>query len=104
MNNKVDLFIPTFNRPQFLKRILDYYNSYNVDFNIIIVDSSNQKNKKINKRSISLYPHLKIKYFDKISGNMNFHIKFGDMVKYAKSKYCVFCPDDDFIIPNGINE
>lgn len=102
--NKVDLFIPTFNRPEFLKRILNYYNSYNVDYNIFIVDSSNQNNKKINKRNISLYPHLNIKYIDKCSSNMNFHMKFGEMVKYAKSKYCVFCPDDDFIIPNGINK
>src|SRR5258708_4910875 len=24
------------------------------------------------------------------------------MIKYAKAKYCVFCADDDFVIPSGI--
>ena len=100
----VDLIIPTYNRPDFLKRILDYYNSYNVDFNIIIADSSFEANKKLNKKIISLFTKLKILYIDKFPQNLASHHKFGEMVQYTKSKYCVFCADDDFVTPNGIKE
>lgn len=104
MNNKVDLIIPTYNRPDFLRRILGYYDSYSVNFNIIIADSSSNNNKKLNKKIVSYFPNLKIQYIDKFPQNLASHLKFGEMVKYAKSKYCIFCPDDDFIIPNGINQ
>lgn len=101
---KVDLIIPTYNRPELLKRLLAYYNNYNVDFNIIIADSSNSINKKINKKYISSFSQLKILYVDKFPEKQVSHHKFGEMIKFAKSKYCVFCPDDDFIVPNGIKQ
>lgn len=101
---KVDLFIPTYNRPEYLKRILNYYALQKVNFNIIIADSSSSSNKKLNKKISSLFPKLKIRYLDKFSEKQVSHHKFAEMVKYSKSKYCVFCADDDFIVPNGIME
>lgn len=101
---QVDLFIPTFNRPDFLNRILSYYNSYKVNFNIIIADSSTKLNKKKNKKIVTSFPDLKILYLDKFPDKLISHHKFAKMLKYAKSKYCVFCADDDFVVPNGINE
>ncbi len=100
--SNLDLIIPTFNRPEFLSRILDYYNNYNVDYNIIIADSSSTANKIRNKKVIALFPKLNISYI-KFSSKLPSHIKFGIMVKKARSKYVCFCPDDDFIIPNGID-
>lgn len=102
--DKLDLIIPTFNRPEFLQRILSYYNSYHIDFNIIIADSSNRSNKKLNKKTVSLFSKLNILYIDKFLEKQPSHHKYGEMVKYAKSKYVCFCPDDDFITPNGIRE
>lgn len=104
MNNLVDLIIPTFNRPDFLERILNYYSTYGKDFNFIIADSSNSTNKRRNKKIISTYAKLNIRYLDKFPQNLQQHNKFAEMIKFAKSKYCVFCADDDFIIPNGIKE
>ena len=100
----IDLIIPTYNRPYFLRRILDYYNSYKVNYNIIVADSSSKDNKKLNKDIISSYPKLKILYIDQFPMKMVSHQKFGQMVKYAKSKYVCFCADDDFITPSGIKE
>lgn len=104
MNNKVDLIIPTYNRPNFLRRILGYYDSYSVNFNIIIADSSANNNKKLNKKIVSYFPNLKIQYIDKYNQNLASHLKFAEMIKHVVSKYCVFCPDDDFIVPDGINK
>lgn len=100
----VDLFIPTFNRPDFLERILSYYDTNKVDFNIIIADSSSMPNKVKNRKIISSFPGLKILYLDKFSDKLISHLKFAEMLKYGKSKYSVFCADDDFIVPNGIKE
>lgn len=102
--NKLELIIPTYNRPGFLQRILNYYNSYKVNFKIIIADSSNQLNKKLNKKTAFSFPKLNILYVDKFLEKQPSHQKYAGMVKYIKSKYCVFCPDDDFIVPNGIKE
>ncbi len=102
MKNKVDIVIPVHNRTKLLKRILDYYNEYGQDFNFIIADSSNKINKAINKKLVESFTKLKILYIDKFSEDLPQHIKFGKMINYINNKYCVFCPDDDFIIPNGI--
>lgn len=102
--NKVDLIIPTYNRPNFLKRLLDYYSAYGMDFNFIIADSSNLINKSRNKKIVNTYSKLKILYIDKFSPNLSQHDKFAEMIKYAKNKYVCFCADDDFIIPNGIKK
>lgn len=99
-----DLIIPTYNRPKFLRRILYYYNTYGKSFDITIADSSSPKNKKINKKIASSFPKLNILYIDKFSEKQPSHHKYAEMVKYIKSKYCVFCPDDDFIVPKGIEE
>lgn len=102
--NKITLIIPTYNRPAFLKRILDFYNSYEINFDTIVADSSSSLNKKSNKKIVLSFPNLKILYIDKFPQNLPSHYKYGEMVKYVKGKYCVFCPDDDFIVPNAIKE
>lgn len=100
----ITLMIPTYNRPEFLKRILQYYNQYKVNFNIIVADSSKPYNKKLNRKIVQLFPNLNILYIDKFSSKLISHHKFAKMVEFVKTKYCVFCADDDFIVPNGINE
>ena len=102
--NKVDLIIPTYNRPNFLKRILAYYSLHGKNFSFIIADSSSPINKSHNKKIINTFSKLNILYIDKFPQNLSQHDKFAEMIKFAKSKYCVFCADDDFIVPNGIKE
>lgn len=101
--NKVDIIIPTYNRTDYLKRILNYYQKYGCDFNFIVADSSSPENKKSNKELISSYKKLKILYIDKFSPNLIQSRKFAEMVKYVKNKYVCFCADDDFIIPTAIS-
>lgn len=101
---KLDLIIPTHNRTNLLKRILDYYKEAGQDFNFIIADSSNSYNKKINKTLVNQYQDLKILYLDKFEEKLPQHVKFAKMVRYAESKYVCFCADDDFITPTGIKQ
>lgn len=102
--NNIDIIIPTHNRTDLLNRILNYYSKVGLEFNFIIADSSSPINKAHNKKIINTYPKLKILYIDDFPQNLQQHIKFASMVKYIKSKYCVFCADDDFILPSAIKE
>lgn len=102
--NIVDVIIPTHNRTNYLKRVLDYYSDQNSDFNFIVADSSSPTIKQLNKKLVRNYSKLRILYIDKFSDKLIQSHKFAEMVKYAKSKYCVFCADDDFIVPEAIKE
>lgn len=100
----VNIIIPTYNRPEYLRRLLDYYNKYGRGFGIIIADSSADGNKKLNREIISTFPDLKIRYVDKYLESTKPYYKFADSLNYASEKYSVFCGDDDFLIPDGLNK
>jgi glycosyltransferase domain-containing protein len=101
---KIDLVIPTYNRPELLKRILDYYQPYKNLFRIIVADSSRPENKAENRKIIKNLANMKIVHLDHFSSQLEQHHKFAEMTKFVKSKYCVFCADDDFIVPRGVLE
>ena len=101
---KCTIIIPTYNRPNYLMRLLDYYNKYGREFNIIIADASSNENKKLNKKNISLFPNLKIIYLDDYPSKINAYYKICDALNRVNTKYSVLCADDDFITPNGINK
>jgi len=101
---KSTIIIPTYNRPEYLKWLLDYYHKYGNDFDIVVADSSSAENKKLNRKIVLSFLDLNIQYIDKYPEEVDPYHKFADMVNYAKEKYCVFCADDDFVVPNGINQ
>lgn len=101
---KVTIIIPTFNRPSYLKRVLDYYSGYSVDYNIIVADSSSDENKILNKEIISSFQNLNILYLSHYSDKINPNYKLADALNYVQTEYCVLCADDDFITPEGIKQ
>jgi len=99
---KCTIIIPTYNRSYHLKRILNYYNEYGRDYNIIVADSSSDENKRINKKNILSISKIEILHLDNYSTEITPHAKFAGAVNHVNTKYCVFCADDDFITPKGI--
>ncbi len=100
---KFTIIIPTYNRPNYLKRTLGYYKECKDDFEIIIADSSSDENKKKNKEVISPFPSLKILHLNNYLESINPWYKFADAINFVKSKYCLFCSDDDFVIPKTVS-
>ncbi len=98
------ILIPTFNRPNYLRRLLSYYNKFGENYNIIIADSSSNDNKKLNKKSVLIFSNLDIHYIDKYPSKIEASHKINNALNYVNTKYCVVCADDDFITPNGINK
>ncbi len=98
------IVIPTYNRPDYLRRILSYYNKYGGDYNIIVADSSSDENKKLNNKLILSFSNLNILHLFNYHSDILATHKIADAINYVEDKYCVLCADDDFITPNGINK
>ena len=98
------ILIPTYNRSEYLRRILSYYNEYGGNYNIIVADSSSDENKKRNKKIISSFSSIDILHIKNYSSDIDPYYKISDALKHVKTEYCAICADDDFVTPNGINQ
>jgi len=101
---KYTIIIPTYNRPDYLKRLLSYYDSYNIKSKIIIADSSSEDNKIENKRISSHFTDMNILHIADYPYTISPNNKLCDILNYVNSEYSLFCADDDFTTPNGITQ
>ncbi|OGN04116.1 MAG: hypothetical protein A2831_02285 [Candidatus Yanofskybacteria bacterium RIFCSPHIGHO2_01_FULL_44_17] len=98
--------IPTYNRPEYLKRILGYFKEYGAGFEFVIADSSTADNKILNQKTVDVFNQacgLKCVRYS-YDGSIHLWEKLADALSKIKSKYCVLCADDDFVVPKGIRE
>lgn len=91
--SSVTVIIPAHNRPQKLRRLLHYY--YQTNIEIIVADSSDLPITFLNE-----FPNLKYFYFPK----EQFIKKIYLILPYISTKYVVYCADDDFIVPQAIEQ
>ena len=101
---KCTIVIPTYNRPNHLKRILSYYHQYGSGLPIIIADSSSEEIKKLNRGTVSAFHDTYFTYLDKYELSTNPFHKIFHASQQVSTEYCVMCADDDFITPSGIKE
>lgn len=104
IQSDITMIIPTHNRPDYLKRCLMYFETYQtVNFKIIVLDSSTAENKELNKKTCKLLKKFTIEYFqfDQTNAFMS-KMHFG--MKQVQSEFVCFCADDDFIVEEGIIE
>lgn len=90
--NKYTIIIPEHNRPEHLKRLLEYFLSFNL--NIIVIDSSNIKFKYLNEYN----DKVTYKFYPK----MDLANKLFKILDLIETPYVVMCADDDFLVPNSI--
>ncbi len=100
----ISILIPTINRSEFLLRALNYYHIINYDGQIIIGDSSDEECHKdaIRKAISEKFTSLKILYTHYPKDKYTIHSVFKEMINQAKTPYCVFSGDDDFLVPAGL--
>jgi len=94
------LIVPTFNRPESLKRLLRYLVAHEVDFPVLVLDSSSPKVRKINRRLITSLDFS----CDYIEFQEDVHPfdKFREGIEGVKTPLCGLCADDDIPIIEGI--
>ncbi len=103
MNKNCAILIPTLNRPDFVIRQLNYYASLNCPYTLYYADSSNQENAERIKNEIKkLENKLDVVYLPSPAGDVM--KSFVQLISSAKEKYVTFLGDDDYWVPDTLNE
>ena len=99
----ITLCIPTRNRPEFILRVLLYYQSMNFHGKISIGDSSDVAVAKRIKDSLSQFANsLEISYRYLPGYNVGQALLY--LAEEINTAYVTSIPDDDFLIPSGISK
>lgn len=91
--NNVTIVIPSYNRHRQLTRLLEYYS--NTNFPIIVGDSTTTPYPLGH-----IYKNISYLHFP----NIPYAKKLPLIYKHVRTKYVLFCADDDFVIPSGIEQ
>lgn len=97
MNDQITIIIPTYNRCEYLLRLLTYLARQECPYAIIIADSSSDNYKTTNRANINKFDKLSLKIMEFEKDYLVFK-KWADAAKTVTTPYSVLCADDDFII------
>ena len=87
----VTVIIPAHNRPERLRRLLDYYSR--TDIKILIPDSSDLPFADAKKYPNAVYLHRP---------KLHFLLKLNEVLPMIDTPYVLYCADDDFTVPAAI--
>ena len=87
----VTVIIPAHNRPERLRRLLDYYSR--TDIKVLVPDSSDHPFADAEK-----YPDITYLHRPKL----HFLLKLKEGLPMISTPYVLYCADDDFAVPSGI--
>ncbi len=93
------LFVPTRNRPEFVRRLLSFYASCKVRFPILMGDSSDEGELQQTLQMVGGFRgKLQVTHltFPTDCGTYEASTR---LLQSVSTPYVVFCPDDDFLIP-----
>jgi len=102
----ISILIPTLNRYNFLIRALHYYTKVGFKGYVCIGDSSNAQHVEKTKRAIQTLGN-KIKIIYRYYPNPPYihdGMVIKELVELAPTPYAVYAGDDDFVIPNGLEQ
>lgn len=95
------VMVPTINRPDFLIRLLRYYEACRFPYTLAIGDSSDEERARPTRVVLAeLEGKLKINYFSCPELNDAQTIRF--LIERLETPYAVFVADDDFLVPEGL--
>lgn len=101
LDSLLTIIVPTHNRYKYLLRLLKYYDSYDFPVRILILDSSSDNPEK--RDLVSLFGNKQVEH-RKFSPVIHVGEKIGQGIQDIATPYAVFCADDDFITPTGLEK
>lgn len=103
IDKNLTLFIPTKNRPSFIKRISKYYSDANFTGKILIGDSSDTSIYKQNKLTLdNLKSNLDVQHFY-LPGMSSGHA-CAKLASHIRTEFAAQINDDDILVQNNINK
>ncbi|RDI48149.1 TIGR00180 family glycosyltransferase [Aquicella lusitana] len=96
----VTLIIPTYNRPHYLTRLLNYYASKQTPIRFLILDSSDTQSKTSNEQAVAALGD-KARYVN-FPSTIPVAAKLFEGLKLVETPYCAFCADDDLVFIDGL--
>jgi glycosyltransferase domain-containing protein len=94
------LVIPTYNRPDDLRRNLLFHDAQGLQSRVLVLDSSTDAVKAANRRTLSRV-ELAVEHVEYSETTHPFD-KFGDGVGRVNTLYCALCADDDLLLHTGL--
>lgn len=94
--------IPTYNRPQFLHRLLSYYAKVGCSAPILIADSSEPVTKASNEATVAEFQNtlnVELHYFE-----LGVIPKCRQILERVATPFAVFSADDDFLVPSAADK
>lgn len=100
--NQVTLIIPTFNRPKYLARLLNYYATKKTAIHFLILDSSDMQSIELNRQTCLIFGS-QARYVT-FPSSTPFATKLLAGLKLVDTPFCVFCADDDLVFVEGLRQ
>lgn len=94
--------IPTYNRPEFLHRLLNYYANVGCSARILIADSSEPAAKANNEATVAEFQstlNVELHYFE-----LGVIPKCRQILEQVETPFAVFSADDDFLVPSAADK
>jgi glycosyltransferase domain-containing protein len=102
MKNKITIIIHTHNRPEFLRRVLSYYDNVHCQICISVADSSDGPYQVENFSIVEKFKiRLNLRY---LHSDQEYYEKSLAALKMVDSDFVVFCGDKDFLLLNGLED
>lgn len=100
---RYSIVIPAYNRPEYLRRNLDYLNNQVDVPEVVVPDDSAPNLRDENSKIVEGEYDFDIVYLDDYSQGTYIYSKLLDAVDKASEEYCLVTADDDFPIREGIH-
>ena len=101
-DERLTCLVPTHNRPQFLRRLLQFYSRFSPGFSFLVVDSSNPLIAAENLAVVESWKSevdVEYRHFD-----LNIIDKCVRGLEFVRTPFVVFCADDDLLFPNAVRK
>jgi glycosyltransferase domain-containing protein len=97
--DQLTIVIITFKRYPFLKRLMKFYEGYNLHAQILVLDSTPEYPENNELKELLSRDNVTWKKYDSSIFLAN---KISEGCKHIKTEYVALCADDDFLIPTAL--
>jgi glycosyltransferase domain-containing protein len=98
---QLTIVIITYERYPFLKRLMQFYDDYQLEAQILVLDSSSENPDDRELKTLFSRDNVTWKKYD---SSIFFANKISEGCKHIITEYAVLCADDDFLIPSALTE